>query len=134
MRYPRLLAVMGLSVVFLLAACGGDDEGDAATTTTTVASADSVQVPDHPFPVPDGATRVIMSEEGFLELGYPSADAERIAAFYEQWTSDEGSWTQQEPNLPIGVIASFLADDQSSIDVLRETPDSETLVILAASE
>lgn len=39
MRYSRLLAVMGLLLVFLLSACGGDDLADAATTTTTSAEA-----------------------------------------------------------------------------------------------
>jgi len=133
------LALFG---VLALAACGGDDAGDEtittttvanqATTTTTVAPTGPIEIPDFPYPVPDGATRVIDSGEGFLELEYPGGDAEQIAAFYEQWTTEQGSWTPQEPNPEIGVIASFLDDNQYTIDVLLDSPTDTSILILVA--
>ncbi|MGI9647438.1 MAG: hypothetical protein ACR2OI_02855 [Acidimicrobiia bacterium] len=142
MRRSVLLTSLTLLGVLVLAACGGDDGGaqttttttmaDQATTTTTRAPTGPVEIPDFPFPVPDGATRVLASEEGFLELEYPGADAEQIAAFYQQWTTEQGSWTAYEVDSEPGVIASFFDDNQNGIDILRETPETETIVILSA--
>ena len=114
----RRLLPLALFGVLVLAACGSDDAKDEAATTTTeapatTAVAEPVQVPDFPIPAPDGATRVANPEEGLLELEYPIEDAERVVAFYVQWTSDQGSWTQTE-ELPEGIIADFLSDTTQS--------------------
>ena len=141
MRRSALLTSLTLLGVLVLAACGGGDAGEETITTTTggdqatattLTPTDPVAIPDFPFPVPDGATRVVTSEQGFLELEYPGDDAEQIAAFYEEWTSDQGSWTPQESNPEIGAIALFLADNGDTIDVFRETPESETILLLAS--
>jgi len=141
MRRSLLLTTLTLLGVLILAACDGSDAGDETSTTstvgdqattTTLAPTRPIEIPDFPFPVPDGASSVTTSEEGVLELGYPGDDAEQIAAFYAQWTTEQGSWTPQEPNPEMGLIASFLADNEDTIDVLRETPESETIVLLVA--
>ena len=103
MRRSSLYHSLALLGVLVLAACGGNDAGDQTTTTIAVADETTttaalapgpVVVPEFAFPVPDGATRVITSEPGILELEFPGGDGERIAEFYEQWTNEQGSWIE----------------------------------------
>ena len=127
-RRGRLLAGAVAAVLVLIAGAGmltvfGGEDNDAAVTT--------VSVPPSPFPVPEGVTRVIDSQDGHLELEYPGSEAEAIAAFYEEWTSGQGAWIASEDGFGAGAIAGFVANNGDSIDVLLETPDSETILLLS---
>ena len=105
----------------------------ADTSTSVAEAALSTEFPEFPIPVVDGYTSVVTNEEFFLELEYPASDADRITAFYEEWTASEGGWAPNEPNPEVGIVGTFVADNGDTIDVLRESPYIPTLVLLSAS-
>ncbi|MGI9647566.1 MAG: hypothetical protein ACR2OI_03510 [Acidimicrobiia bacterium] len=134
-RWKRHAAGAVATLLVLIAGAGmwtifGGDNNDVLAPT--------VSVPSSPYPVPDGVTRVIDSQVGvvgILELEYPGSEAEAIAGFYEEWTSNEGGWTAAAPGEGFGAdqIAGFVAANGDTITVLRETPDSETILLLSWS-
>lgn len=132
-RGKRLLAGAVAALLVLVAGAGmwtvfGGDSNDVLTPT--------VSIPASPYPVPDGVTRVIDSQVGlvgFLELEYPGSEAEAIAAFYAEWTTNEGAWASGGVGFGASSIAGWVAANGDSIDVLRETPDSETILLLTWS-
>jgi len=131
--HKRLLAGAIAAFLVLIAGAGmwtvfGGDSNDVLAPT--------VSVPPSPYPVPDGVMRVIDSQvglTGFLELEYPGSEAEAISAFYEEWTENEGAWTSDGVGFGPTQIAGWVAANGDSIDVLRETPESETILLLSWS-
>ena len=122
-----------LVAVLVLAACGGDNSGDADTPTNAATATVSAEFPEFPIPVVDGYTSVVANEELLLDLEYPASAADQIVAFYEEWTAAEGAWSPNEPNPDIGVLGAFGSDNDDWIDVLKESPDSPTQVILSTN-
>ena len=128
----RRLLPIGFAVALLTVACSGDDSGDTATSTDGATATVSTDFPDFPIPVVDGYTTVVTNEATSLHLDYPASDAESLVAFYEEWTTSEGEWSPNDPNPEVGILGTFQADNGDTIDVLRESPDSATNVLLNA--
>lgn len=138
----ELLAALTL----LLGACGGDDDsasGDAATADdggdsgSSDAGASAVvgdsgdrnsdaADDDFPIPRPDGLVLDALADSGIpspgqRQLYYEADDFDRVVAFYDDWTVEDGGWTRAESS---GNVV-FSGSDTERVRTISITPDHD---------
>ncbi len=118
-------AVVGLlaALTLLLGACGGDDDtasgdrnpaaddgGDSEPSDagsggepgdSDGGSSDADADDDFPIPRPDGLVLDALADSGIdspgqRQLYYEDGDFDRVVAFYDDWTTEDGGWTRSE--------------------------------------
>lgn len=136
--FNALLLVLAL----MLAGCGGDDTGggesgggesgsaDTGSETTDAGSEPVIVVgdpdEDFPIPIPDGLLLDAHADAGISissqrALFYENGDFDRIVAFYDDWTSDNGEWSRTEA---AGSVAYQRLDTETLWSIVV-TPDHD---------
>ena len=129
-----LLAVVGL------AACGDDGDGSAPDTPTPGSpdsgtdasdgsdgsSGGSADVGDFPIAAPDGLLLDALADAGIpmagqRQLYYPNDDFDRVVAFYDEWTTENGEWSKGES----GGVVVYQRLDSEGIESITITPDHD---------
>lgn len=141
MRRVPILMTTVLVALIVLAGCssGGDGESaDAASDTPTAddsdgdggadegsdqgdGSADSSPTSDlaeTPIPFPDGVTFELARTEAGLSLYYPAEDADRLIAFYDEWTSAESDpYERLEPSAT-STSWSYVSESDATLRII----------------
>jgi hypothetical protein len=103
----------------------GDGEGDSGGSSGASGSG-SVDVGDFPIPAPDGVVLDALADAGIpmdsqRQLYYANGDFDRVVAFYDDWTSQNGVWSRGEAEGTV-VFRDISGEALQSISV---TPDQD---------
>jgi hypothetical protein len=139
-RWRAAVGLLSVLAVLGLAACGGDDDegsdaavsgaddADDVSTEAGSGGGDSVDAGggDFAIPAPDGLVLDALVDsgldmEGQRQLYYDSDDFDRVVAFYEDWTSDNGEWARAEAE---GTV-TFQGLDGDGIRSITISPDHD---------
>ena len=80
---------------------GGDSGGDAGGSSGDSGGSADAGGGDFPIPAPDGMILDALVDAGIniagqRQLFYPNDDFDRLVAFYDDWTSQNGEWARTE--------------------------------------
>ena len=149
-RTRRVQTALALMALLASTGCGGDaDDGGAAATTTPAATVNDGTVAatepgggddadgatstdgsgdgaDFSIPAPDGLVLDALVDAGLdipgqRQLYYPDEDFDRVVAFYDDWTGQEGEWARTEVE---GVVV-YQQVDGEAIRIITITPDED---------
>jgi hypothetical protein len=149
-RWRVIVGLLAVAAVLGLAACGddagsdpaipGSDAGDDVTTETGNDNGDpdgsdgqsndggtvDVGGGDFAIPAPEGLVLDALVDsgldmEGQRQLYYENDDFDRVVAFYDDWTSQNGEWTRGEAE---GIV-TFQSLDGDSLRWITITPDHD---------
>ena len=96
---------------------GGGSDGDAAAD----AAGD-----DFPIPAPDGVVLDALVDAGIQtdgqrQLYYPDDDVDRLVAFYDDWTGQNGDWAKTEA----GGTVVYQRLDGAGLEQISNTPEQD---------
>ncbi|MGI9645087.1 MAG: hypothetical protein ACR2O6_07245 [Ilumatobacteraceae bacterium] len=99
---------------------GGDSDGSAGASSSD-GSADAAGG-DFPIPAPDGLVLDALADSGIESTGqrqlyYENDDLERVTAFYDDWTGQNGEWAKTEAE---GFVTFIGLDGGGTISITPE--------------
>ena len=125
--------VIVVLAILASSACGDDGGGspdtpsssspDSGTDAVDGPSGGAADVGDFPIAAPDGLLVDALADAGIpmagqRQLYYPSDDFDRVVAFYDDWTSENGEWSRSES----GGVVVFQRLDSDGIESITITP------------
>jgi hypothetical protein len=105
---------------------GPDGDGDSEGSSGASSGGGSVDVGDFSIPAPDGLLLDALADAGIAmdsqrQLFYENDDFDRIVAFYDEWTGQNGEWSRSKAE------GSVLLQDISggALQMISITPDPD---------